>query len=460
MNKHIQRMGYYSVAMLLMTCCAPAIAQSVGSRVLASPFSMENQWFPGTVVGKNGNAIVVKLDKRPDHDSEVYSVQEKWIKPGGGQPPADWNKVDGATAIFYGIATPDQLNQQAVANGNSVPQAGGGGGVAGGAGGVAAHTAVVPHPANTGGYPAHNPANTGHAPVANPHVMPNGMTRNDLERYGVETNRLGEKRYANTPWGRQLQQLHQQEQQNNGTANAGQTTAGNGAAPPDGGGALTVGSRVLASPFSDEKQWFPGTIVKALDGGKGGFIVRLDQKPGVNYQDVFQMNEKWVKPGGGAAPPNQGGIDPNLVTYYGLDPSLAANKPNNQAPAPKPGNTAGNQGGNQQINKNEKHVVGKGTPPDGLYEVNKIYTGGYMYLGTIEIRGNTYRGLSEEGPFHPYTMDGAGGITWTAGLVGIPDGWSVDKGNYNGLDHTGKHWIQVRFQGFRNAEEIADAIHK
>lgn len=444
----------FAFSLLIMASAAlPAVAQSVGSRVMVSPFSMENQWFPGTVLGEDSGAIIVKLDKRPDHDNEVYKIQKKWLKPGGGTPPEDWNKISGADAVFYGVGTPEQLTQQAKANGNAVPQ-GAGGGVAGNT------TFVSPHPANAGGYPAHNPQNDGQAPIANPHVMPKNMTRDDLERYGVQTNRNGERRYSNSPWGRQLQQLHQQEQQAKGgtTTVQPQPNAGTGGTPAA-GGALGVGSRVMASPFSSEQQWFPGTIVKMLDGGKGGVIVRLDQKPGVNYQDVFQMNEKWVKPGGGAAPANQGGIDPNLVTYYGLDPALAAAPaPNhNQAP-PAPNN--GTPGGNQQINKNEKNVKGKGQPPDGLYEVNKIYTGGYMYLGTLEIRGNTYRGLAQEGPFHPYTMDGAGGITWTAGLQGIPDGWSVDKGNYNGHDHTGKDWIQLRFQGFRRAEEIADAIHK
>lgn len=430
MSKPLQNLSCFISACLISSVLLPANAQSIGSRVLASPFSMENQWFAGTVVGENAGAIVVKLDKRPDHDNEVYSVQKKWIKPGGGQPPADWNKINSADATFYGIGTPEQLTLQAAANGNTVPN-------------------------------NNNPANTAHAPIANPHIMPKGMSREDLERYGVETNTHGQKRYANTAWGRQLQQLHQQEgMQLNGTTS---TIPQRGVRPDTAGntgGGLVEGSRVLASPFSDPNQWFPGTIVKALDGGKNGFVVRLDQKPGVNYQDTFQMNEKWVKPGGGTAPPNREGIDPNLGTFYGLDPSLIAKK--NPAPNTNTNttNTPANGNGNQQINKNEKHVQGKGTPPDGLYEVNKIYSQGYMYLGTLEIRGNTYRGLSQEGPFHPYSIDGAGGITWTAGLQGIPDGWSVDKGNYNGHDHTGKDWIQIRFQGFRNAEEIADAIHK
>ncbi len=235
-------------------------------------------------------------------------------------------------------------------------------------------------------------------------------------------------------------------------AKVGGTTFGNGggiSSVPGAGGFFKAGDRVMADPTSMGTH-YAATILKALDGGRGGYVINLDKPFTPVSGTTFQIPTKNVKAGNvGAGPANHDPLDKVRATRYGVDPNMYGQAPVNNTPANTNNKVAQDPG---------KPVQGKGTPPDGIYDCNKISGSSYIHIGTIEIKGNTYRAFAESGPFHPYTMDGAGGITWTGGFSDMPDGWTIGKGNFNGLDHTGKPWIQIRYVSNRNAHETVDAI--
>lgn len=123
----------------------------------------------------------------------------------------------------------------------------------------------------------------------------------------------------------------------------------------------------------------------------------------------------------------------------------------------KPGG-AGNTGNQNLVNNAENADKGVGAPPDGLYTCNKISGRSYIHIGTIEIRGGTYKGFSsQQGSFHPFTIDGSGSIVWTAGLTGLPAGWTLKPGKYVGLDYRGRPLIRVYYNSDRGAAEVVDA---
>lgn len=100
-----------------------------------------------------------------------------------------------------------------------------------------------------------------------------------------------------------------------------------------------------------------------------------------------------------------------------------------------------------------------GAPPDGIYQCNKISVGKYIHIGTIEIRGRTYKGFSsQQGSFHPFTMDGSGNIVWTGGLTGFPDGWTLKPAKYVGLDYKGHPLLRIYYTSARGAAEVIDAV--
>lgn len=101
---------------------------------------------------------------------------------------------------------------------------------------------------------------------------------------------------------------------------------------------------------------------------------------------------------------------------------------------------------------------GIGTPPDGIYTCNKISGRSYIHIGTIEIRGGTYKGFSsQQGTFHPYSLSGSGDITWTGGLTSLPTGWTLKPGKYVGPDYKGHPRIRVYYSSDRGAAEVIDA---
>ncbi len=204
--------------------------------------------------------------------------------------------------------------------------------------------------------------------------------------------------------------------------------AGNGAQTP---GGFAVGARVRANNIHTpgEDHWHNGTIKRMISPGL--YAVHFDH----NGLDLV-VKEQWIKAGTGA---------PTFVPGQGNQNNgnqQTANKPapQNQAPA-------------NQAN-------GKGSPPDGLYQCNMISGGMYIHIGTLEIRGGTYKGLNRGAAAHPFSVDGAGNMSLSHGLAGMPDGFTLKSVSYVGADHVGRPLIKIRYIGASNAHDTIDAVRE
>jgi hypothetical protein len=93
---------------------------------------------------------------------------------------------------------------------------------------------------------------------------------------------------------------------------------------------------------------------------------------------------------------------------------------------------------------------------EGVYTMMKISGGSLIGLGDLEIHGTTYQAAGEGG-FKPFTIDGSGFITWTAGLNIMPDGWKLGKSVYT-KDEKGRPLIQIYYTSPRGAAEVIDAL--
>ena len=91
--------------------------------------------------------------------------------------------------------------------------------------------------------------------------------------------------------------------------------------------------------------------------------------------------------------------------------------------------------------------------PDGHYG---CLFGGGGSPGYVDIRGATYRGpsLDGSGAFAPYTIDAAGGVTWSAGF----GAFSVASTQYRGISNDASHspWFTVTYN--RTSGGGVDAI--
>jgi hypothetical protein len=101
----------------------------------------------------------------------------------------------------------------------------------------------------------------------------------------------------------------------------------------------------------------------------------------------------------------------------------------------------------------------QGAPPDGTYVCQKIgqtYTG----LGNLDIRGNQYRGIGPDGGFHPFSVSGNGQITWSAGITGLPDGWTIRASFYAGLEHMGRPIIKIDYTSRAGWNDRIDCVRE
>jgi hypothetical protein len=100
---------------------------------------------------------------------------------------------------------------------------------------------------------------------------------------------------------------------------------------------------------------------------------------------------------------------------------------------------------------------GLGAPPNGVYQSQKI---GQTYggMGPLEIRGKTYRGLGNEGKFQPFTVEANGMIKWSAGIAGLPDGWTIRSSYYAGKDSQGRPMIKIYYRTKAGWNDLIDCI--
>lgn len=213
-----------------------------------------------------------------------------------------------------------------------------------------------------------------------------------------------------------------------GDFKAAATTAGNGAQKA---GDFAVGTRVRANNIHTpgEAHWHNGTISRMISPGL--YAVHFDHN-GL----TLVVKQEWIKAGAGAptAVPNQGGQDAGAQATGGKDTAK------NQAPT--------------------NQTKGKGAPPDGLYQCNMISGGMYIHIGTLEIRGGSYRGLNKGAASYSFSVDGAGNMNLSHGLAGMPDGFTLKSVSYVGADHVGRPLIKVRYIGASNAHDTIDAVRE
>lgn len=220
--------------------------------------------------------------------------------------------------------------------------------------------------------------------------------------------------------------------------------ASNSGAPSNAGSSSTAagsGKRVQIGNQS-------GTILEE----KGDLVkVRLDSHSGYGAGvGVWYTREQL----NGSANASNVAPSPHTGTPGGISTSSPWLSPGNQKPSPP-----------NQAHQNPQTTLdpavtekGIGAPPDGIYTCNKISGRSYIHIGTIEIRGRTYKGFSsQQGSFHPYSLSASGDITWTGGLTSLPTGWTLKPGKYVGPDYKGHPRIRVYYSSDRGAAEVIDA---
>ena len=98
-----------------------------------------------------------------------------------------------------------------------------------------------------------------------------------------------------------------------------------------------------------------------------------------------------------------------------------------------------------------------GAPPDGGYNCMKISGDQLISLGTLEIKGSTYRGMAG-GDFAPFTLGADGSMALSKGLTGMPDGWQVVAVKFVGKDKQGRPLITIAYRSKRGTSDIIDAV--
>lgn len=215
-------------------------------------------------------------------------------------------------------------------------------------------------------------------------------------------------------------------------------TTGNGA---QNSSDFAVGTRVRANNIHTpgEAHWHNGTITRMISPGL--YAVHFDH----NGLDLV-VKQEWIKAGAGA---------PTVVPGRGGQNNGIPNNPNQNAPSPVAGPNKA-----PATQSPASQAKGKGAPPDGLYQCNMISGGMYIHIGTLEIRGGTYKGLNKGAASHPFSVDGAGNMSLSHGLAGMPDGFTLKSVSYVGADHVGRPLIKIRYIGASNAHDTIDAVRE
>lgn len=100
-----------------------------------------------------------------------------------------------------------------------------------------------------------------------------------------------------------------------------------------------------------------------------------------------------------------------------------------------------------------------GAPPSGTYVCQKISGSSLIGLGDLVIRGETYSGIGGGG-FAPFKLSGNGELTWTKGIAGLPDGWTVTSSSYAGLDYLGRPLIKIGYRTSRGSTDLIDCVRE
>lgn len=212
---------------------------------------------------------------------------------------------------------------------------------------------------------------------------------------------------------------------------------------------FNVGDRIEADPTL-LGNWKPGVVLK--ENLKGwSYQVHLDGEndPTFCKADHIKHSNTQKNPAQAARVAQ---AHTNLQTPVSNSAAHSASPQTSPSTAPA----------NRANNGNDSKPQGKGAPPAGIYNCEKISGSTYIGLGKIEIRGNTYRGIDEEGrgTFHPFSVDSSGSITWSHGLTGMPDGWSLKSSSYAGLDYKGRPLIKIYYTSKSGWNDLIDCVRE
>jgi translation initiation factor IF-1 len=234
---------------------------------------------------------------------------------------------------------------------------------------------------------------------------------------------------------------------NGGTAsgaNAG-PAAGANIGTAGGGGNFSAGQRVMADA-TGIGNFKAGVITEVLPFDR--FRVQFDDE--VGKYDPTVILKKNMKAGG--APTQNPATNPVATATQPANPAHnpTHQQPAHQAPAQQP---AAQQPAQQPHDEHaadsdspQWHTQGKGAPPSGRYVCEGDAVGFNPAGDGLEIRGNTYRGIGQEGGFHPYTLGALNRINWSAGLMSLPDGTTIKHSYYHGPDYMGRPLIKIYYR--------------
>lgn len=100
-----------------------------------------------------------------------------------------------------------------------------------------------------------------------------------------------------------------------------------------------------------------------------------------------------------------------------------------------------------------------GLPPDGTYPCAKISPGGLLIgVGSLDIRGATYRGLEGGGGYSPLRAEG-NLLTLTAGLRGMPKGWQILRAE-SSADGSGRPLVRIFYRSSAGFDDAIDCVRE
>lgn len=189
--------------------------------------------------------------------------------------------------------------------------------------------------------------------------------------------------------------------------------------------------------------WRLGTISKIE---RGEYFIRLDN--GEERSLPIRPDKHWVRASQALAPAP-------TPTPTAAPKPVVTTPPPPATPPPQP-TVVPARDSKEQTDPALK-APGLGAPPNGVYSCQKIGQT-YMGLGPLEIRGKTYRGIGKEGGFHPFTVDAAGHITWSAGIAGLPKGWAIRSSYFAGKDAKGRPLVKIYYRSSSGFNDLIDCV--
>ena len=229
---------------------------------------------------------------------------------------------------------------------------------------------------------------------------------------------------------------------------------------------FTVGQRIMGDPTGLGNNR-PGVVTEVLQFDR--YRVQFDEE--VGKQGPWVMLARNMKTGAPVAPAvtlaqtafhaSPAATGRNQSQAYNPLPVRQNSAPHITPPATQKAAPQPHDEHSGDADSPEWHVPGKGAPPNGMYECEKIGSAGFAAVGDgLEIRGNTYRGIGQSGGFHPYTLGAINRITWSGGIASLPDSWAIKHSYYAGPDFQGHPLIKICYRSKSGWNDCIDCVKR